>query len=268
MPTVPSRIASRQHPVVKACRQAAADPDGPDGVLLDGPHLVRDALAAGLPIQTVLVSTDFLAQAGPGDRAVIDAAGAAGAAIHEASASVLASASPVRTSSGIVALANWTAAAVPAAFQPAPALTIGLVDVQDPGNVGAVVRSADALGATGVIALDSTSHPGNWKALRGAMGSTFRLPVARGRGDAALASARAAGLAILATVAAGAMAVEEIDLARPTLVLLGNEGAGLPSDMLGAADARIAVPMRPGVESLNVAVTAALVLYEARRQRR
>jgi TrmH family RNA methyltransferase len=64
------------------------------------------------------------------------------------------------------------------------------------------------------------------------------------------------------------MAVEEIDLARPTLVLLGNEGAGLPSDMLGAADARIAVPMRPGVESLNVAVTAALVLYEARRQRR
>ena len=192
---------------------------------------------------------------------------ASGATVHEATPSVIEAASPVRTSSGIVAIAEWHTAEVVAAFAPAPAMTIGLVDVQDPGNVGAVVRSADALGGSGVLALDRTAHPGGWKALRGSMGSAFRLPVARGGGADAMAAARRSGLRVIATVADRATPLASVDFSLPTLLLLGNEGAGLDAAMTAGADERVTVPMRAGVDSLNVAVTAALVLYEARRQR-
>ncbi len=265
---MPSRLTSRQHPVVRAFRQAAADPDDAAGVLLDGAHLIRGALDAGAAVRTVLVSSDFLSGAAPSDRGVVDAAARSGAVVHEAIASVLEAASPVRTTSGIVALAGWSPSPLPSTFSPGPAFVVGLVDVQDPGNVGAIIRSADGLGATGVAALDRTAHPGGWKALRGAMGSTFRLPVARGDAASTLTAARAAGLRIAVTTAGAGTPLENADLTTPTLVLVGNEGTGLSAELINAADYRLTVPMRPGVESLNVAVTAALILYEAARQRR
>ena len=267
VPSAPVRLSSRRHPAVRAFREAAAHPGSASSVILDGAHLVRDALSAGVPIRRLIVSYDFLRRATAEDRALVEAAAAAGAAIYHATPAVLEAASPVRTASGLVALADWAAAPVDAAFAPAPALALALIDVQDPGNVGAVVRAADAIGATGVLALDRTAHPAGWKALRGAMGSTFRLPVTRGRTPEAVDAARAAGLRILATVADRAAPIEQIDFREPVLVLLGNEGAGLPAEIAAVADARITIPMRAGVNSLNVAVTAALVLYEARRQR-
>lgn len=263
-----SRLTSRQHPVVRAFRQharGAAEADA--GVLLDGAHLIREALAAKLAVRTLLVSSDFLAGAPAADRELAGAAAKAGARVYEAASSVIAAASPVRSSSGIVALAEWSPASIDRTFRPAPALVVGLVDVQDPGNVGSAIRSADALGASGVVAIGATAHPGGWKVLRGAMGSSFRLPVARGSHDAVVAASRDAGLRLIATVAEHARPLDEIDLTRPSIVLLGNEGAGLPPAIVAAAGERLTVPMRPGVNSLNVAVTAALVLYEARRQR-
>ncbi len=268
MPTALSRLSSRQHAIVRAFRRLAADGSTADGVLLDGAHLIREALGARVRLRTILVSARFLADAPAADRALPAIAAGAGAAVHEATQSVIEAASPVRTSSGIVAIAEWEAVPLVAAFLPAPAMTIGLVDVQDPGNVGAAVRSADALGATGVLALDRTAHPGGWKALRGSMGSVFRLPVARSSRTEAIAAARGAGLRVIAAVAMRATPLSEIDFSVPTLVLLGNEGAGLDAGTAAGADARLTVPMRAGVNSLNVAVTAALVLYEARRQRR
>ena len=261
------RLTSRQHPVVQAFRQAAGDPAHAAAVLLDGPHLLAEALAAGVRVTTLLVDSDFLAGAARVDRAAIDRAAAAGAIVHHATASVIAAASPVRTSSGIVALAEWAPAPVAAACQSSRAFVIALVDVQDPGNVGAAIRSADALGGTGVVAVNATAHPGNWKALRGAMGSTFRLPVARAPHTLLMAEARRAGLHVLATVAQAAPPADRVDLTRPTLVLLGNEGGGLLDAIAADADARVTIPMRQGVSSLNVAATAALLLYEARRQR-
>ena len=252
---------------MRAFRRAATDGAANDVVLLDGTHVIAEAIAARITLNTMLVSTRFLAEATAQDRQLPAAASLAGAAVYEATASVLDAASPVRTSSGIVALAEWSAAPLTAVFAPAPALALGLLDVQDPGNVGAVIRSADALGATGVLTLDRTAHPGGWKALRGSMGSVFRVPVARSTHDKAIASARGQGLRIIAAVAAHAIALDAIDLTAPTLVLLGHEGAGLSGSIADRADARFTVPMREGVDSLNVAVTAALVLYEARRQR-
>ena len=268
VPASSSRVSSRQHPIVRAFRDARDAAAGPT-ILLDGAHLIREALAAGVPVQTLLASTHFLSDAPREDRDVITAAARSGAEVHEATAAVLDAASPVRTSSGVVALAHWLPAPLAEILTPAPALVVGLLNVQDPGNVGAVIRSADALGATGVVALDRTAHPGGWKALRGAMGSTFRVPVGRDQLLTTLTAARAAGLRVAATVPHGAASLDDFDLAQPTLVVLGNEGAGLGDEFdehIGVTE-RVSIPMRKGVESLNVAVSAALMLYEARRQR-
>lgn len=230
------------------------------GALIDGEHLVGEALDAGVPIGVLL--TDGRASR------LADRAQKAGAAVYVGTPAVLDAASPVRTASGVVAIATWQPADLREALARAPALVIGLVDVQDPGNVGGAIRSADALGATGVAILDRTADPGGWRALRGAMGSTFHLPVARGSTAEVLQEASRARIAVAATVAVDGAPVESADLRRPTLVLIGNEGAGLPADVVANADLRLTVPMRDGVDSLNVAVTAALILYEARRQRR
>jgi TrmH family RNA methyltransferase len=130
--------------------------------------------------------------------------------------------------------------------------------------VGAAIRSADALGATGVLALDGTAHPGGWKALRGAMGSTFRIPVGTGRLDEAVSLARRHRIRVAATVAAGGVPLDDAPLAAPLLLLLGNEGAGLPAAAVAAADLRLTIPMRPGVNSLNVGIAAAVLLWSLR----
>jgi TrmH family RNA methyltransferase len=167
-----------------------------------------------------------------------------------------------------VALARWSTIDVAATLASAPGgCFLGLCNVQDPGNVGSAIRAADALGAAGVLALDGTADPRGWKAMRGAMGSSFHLPVGRGSAGDAIAAARARRMAILATVAAGGEPIAATDLRAPALMLVGSEGAGLPDEIVAQADRRVTIPMRTGVESLNVAVTSAILLFEARRQR-
>lgn len=220
---------------------------------------MTEALAAGVPIEIVLTDGRM--------RAVAGRARAAGASVYEGTQNVLEAASPVRTPSGIVALARWTTAALADVLGTPKACCLGLAGVQDPGNAGSAIRAADALGATGVIALEGTADPGGWKTLRGAMGSSFRLPVARATAADAIAEARRLGLAIVATIAAGGTPVEHADLHSPALLLVGSEGAGLADEIVEGADRRVSIPMRAGVDSLNVAVSAAILLFEARRQR-
>lgn len=242
----------------------------PSDVLLDGPHVVLEALRADLPVELILATTDRLNDQASDMRQLWSLAGASGAAIYEVTTGVMDAASPVRTPSGIVALASWAPAPVSALWEPSPALAVGLVDVQDPGNAGAVIRCADGLDATGVAMLGSTADPGGWKALRGAMGSTFRLPVSRSETTTVLQDARDRGVQVIATVArdtVGAVELRAADLTRPVLLLLGNEGAGLSDDLQRACDTRVYIDMRAGLDSFNVSVTAGLLLYEARRQR-
>jgi TrmH family RNA methyltransferase len=141
------------------------------------------------------------------------------------------------------------------------------VDVQDPGNLGAIVRVAEAAGATAVLAAGASADPFGWKALRGSMGSAFRLPLARRITlEAALDRARAGRCQIVASVLSGTP-LHAVDLSGPTCLFVGSEGRGLPAAVTSAADVRLAIPMERPVESLNVAVAAAVILYEARRQR-
>jgi TrmH family RNA methyltransferase len=201
------------------------------------------------------------------DTPLVTRAQAAGASVYHTSRTVIEAASPVHTPAGIVAIASWSPAPLARVWSSSPALVIGIVDVQDPGNLGSIIRSADALGATGVVSTPAGADPRGWKALRGAMGSTFRLPVARAPLSTIVDEARRAGLRIAASTADGGRALESMSLVEPVLVLLGNEGAGLPGDVISKADMKLSIPMREGANSLNVGAAAALVLYEARRQR-
>jgi RNA methyltransferase, TrmH family len=153
-------------------------------------------------------------------------------------------------------------------YKAALPLVLLVSDVQDPGNIGAVVRVAEAGGATGVLAAGISADPFGWKALRGSMGSTLRLPVARvdDAADAA-ARARAHGCRVIATSPRGGTPLYDVDLRLPCAVLIGGEGGGLSDALIDAADERVTIPMQTPVESLNAAVTAAVIVYEAQRQR-
>lgn len=231
-------------------------------MLLDGEHLIEEALASGLAIDAVafnerLAMSPLVQQlAARATKAVI------------VTNSVIDAISPVRSPSGAVAIATRPRSSAERVFARSPQLVLMLHDLQDPGNVGAIVRAAEACGATGIICGERTADPFGWKALRGSMGSSFRLPIAtRQLLDEALATARENGLRILATVARGGTTLPDCDLRKPSAILLGSEGAGLPATLVEQADERLSIPMQAPVESLNVSVAAALVVYEAARQR-
>jgi TrmH family RNA methyltransferase len=257
--TSPRAISSRRHPLVLACRRIASGRGDPGEILLDGDHLVDDALAAGVRVHDV-----FVREAAS---ELVRRAEAAGARVHHVTADVIAAASPVRSPGGVVGIATWQPLALAEALGASAGPVIALVDVQDPGNVGSVIRSADALGASAVVAAGATADPGGWRALRAAMGSTFRVPVSRADADALFTEAHARRARIIATTIGDGEPLDHLRLDGPAVVLLGNEGAGLPDAIVRRADARVQVPMRAGVNSLNVAVTAALILYAVGRPR-
>lgn len=258
-------ITSRQHGFVGRCRAAAARAGDESDILLDGVHLVRDALAAGVRIEAAGVATTALDN--PEVASLCDELREAGIEVLTLSGPVMDAASPVRTPAGIVAIGSLEAAPLAQVLAGAPALVVVIVGVQDPGNVGAIIRVADAAGATGIVATDGCASPFGWKALRGAMGSAFRLPVAHGQPAADVVhAARAKGIRCIATVPDAGLDLYACDLSGPALVLAGGEGQGL-GDVVELADVRLSIPMARGVESLNVAVATGVVLFEAYRQR-
>jgi RNA methyltransferase, TrmH family len=150
---------------------------------------------------------------------------------------------------------------------PSPLLVVA-IGIQDPGNLGATMRVAEAAGATGLIVCGSTVDPFGWKTLRGSMGSALRLPIVRERDELSLIGRlKAQGLRVVATAPGGRTSFDRYAWMGPHALLVGNEGAGLAPAVLAEADAQVAIPMEPPVESLNVSVSVALILYEARRQR-
>lgn len=266
-------VTSRQNAVVKTFRGLAARRTrGERRLLLEGEHLVVDALDAGVRVTTAAITARLLTldgdESGGRIRALAERLRHTGARVLSVNEMVLAAMSPVRTPSGIVAIAEFEPASLDRVLDGDKPLVPILVGVQDPGNLGAVVRTAEAAGATGLVACPPSADPFNWKALRGAMGSTLRLPVPeRVPVQDALLTARRRGLTIAAAVPRGGAPLHEIDFRRPVAVLLGGEGGGLEDAQVDRADARVTIPMKPPVESLNVAVSAAVLLYEAARQR-
>jgi TrmH family RNA methyltransferase len=192
-----------------------------------------------------------------------------GADVVAVSEPVLRAMSPAPAPSGVVAIAELVPVALDHAFARPPQLVLIAFDLQDPGNAGALIRSAEAFHATAVIFCGTGADPFGWKVLRGSMGSVFRLPViGRADGHDAIAAGRAAGLTLIAALPASGQSVLDVDLTGPIACLLGGEGPGLDPVFVSAADRKVSIPMAAGVESLNVSVAAAVLAWEADRQRR
>ena len=259
------RISSRQNSVVKRFRALARADGADDEMLLDGPHLLEEALGSGIAVRIAVFAdrtvTNRLAP-------LADRAARAGIRTLVAADSLFQQMSPVTQPSGVISIARRPSTDLAAVLKGTSQLLVVLDGVQDPGNVGAIVRAAEAFGATGVIVGTGSADPFGWKALRGAMGSSFRLPVvAQASLFHTLPALRAANVRILAAMPKSGQAPAELDLRSPTAIVLGGEGPGVPETILDSADGLLTVPMQPPVESLNVAVAAALVLYEASKQR-
>jgi TrmH family RNA methyltransferase len=261
-------MTGASHSSVKRYRELARNPTQNDSqreLLLDGSHLLFEARTSGLTVESAAFEHDALVD--PSLRSLAEQLTAEGAEVFMVSRKVLQSMSPVKTPSGVVGIARRAVLPLQSVLGGSHPLVVVAHDVQDPGNVGGIVRTAEAAGATAFVATAGTADPFGWKALRGSMGSAFRVPIARAELDSTLQLLRSGGIAITALVPRGGHPLFSTDLRQPTALLLGGEGLGMPKEVLARADQQISIPMRAPVESLNVGVAAALVLYEAFRQR-
>jgi RNA methyltransferase, TrmH family len=151
-----------------------------------------------------------------------------------------------------------------------------LAGLQDPGNLGTILRSAEAFGSAGVILSEGTVSPYNSRAIRASAGSAFRLPTVHGHGTRQKAAIepgkvcdalREKKIRLLATSSHKGRPLHQANLQGPCAIFFGNEGAGLPRDLMAKMDEALSIPQSPQVESLNAGVAASIVLYEAARQR-
>jgi TrmH family RNA methyltransferase len=251
-------------------RQARAVRDGKidDSIFIEGLRLCEEAMKSGLPIEAVIYSEEIKRK----DRAaiVIEKLRAAAGKVAEVSEKLLESISYTKTPQGIVVLASRPRHAE-SSFkekQPASPLLIILHGINNPVNVGAILRTAEAAGVSGAITTAGTSDAFSPKALRGAMGSAFRLPIWSGvEYSDVIAWCSERSIRTVCGVARGQQNYTEIDWRGSCAVIVGTESTGLTPAEIALADEVVRIPMAGQVESLNVAVATGVLLYEASRQR-
>lgn len=261
-------ITSRQNPLVTRFRALAdtADPTGAR-VLLDGVHLVRDARESGHTFEIAAVSSSRL-DSDSEESQLATSLEQSGVEVVQSPDDVFAAMSPVRTPSGIIAIANRrpTSASEICAVEDASILVA--MDVQDPGNVGALIRTGEAGGMTGMFICGASANPFSWKAVRGSMGSVLRLPVVGGMSAASVMTCLRSGhIRTIAAVPRGGEDPDTIDWRGRVALILGGEGAGVPEAITHSCDALVSIPMAARVESMNVAAAGAVLVYAARRKR-
>jgi TrmH family RNA methyltransferase len=254
----PRRIESRQNSRIKELRAGLTRGarNLQNHTAIEGLHLVQEAVKSRLSLQTVFVRSGqegLLEQVSVGDAEVLVVAD-----------DVFLSATATEHPQGIAALVEAPSFSLPAMLEGTPLIVLA-AGLQDPGNLGTLVRSAEAFGATGMILLPGTVSLWNAKTLRASSGSAFRLPIVAMEVEPAFTALRNAGVMIAAAVARDG---DQADLRRPVALLIGNEGSGLPGAWIAAADLRVTIPCPGAVESLNAAVAGSVLLYEAMRQRR
>lgn len=232
--------------------------------MVDGPVLLAEALDAGVPLQEVVAE--------PGaDAALLARAAAAGVAVLEVADGVLAKALDVVQPQAVAAVARRELPTPDALVERAVAdlrPVVVLVGLQDPGNAGTLVRTAEAAGASGVVLTTGSVDVTNPKCVRATAGSLFRVPVAEGAGpDALLDLLDGHGIGIWA-LAGGPSAGGPVPVDRPVALLVGSEAHGLAPSMLARCRGTVSIPMEGRVESLNAGVAGSVVLFDLARRRR
>jgi TrmH family RNA methyltransferase len=262
-------VQSKQNPRLKQLRKGLAQPlretgRGGRGLAgIEGPNLVEEALRAGLRLECVFVAQgserllDGLQLAAETEVLVLP---------RELLDSALATEAP-QPIAALVEPPDWTWAHFLDVHRKTAPLVLVLAALQDPGNLGTILRSAEAFGADGVISLPGTVSAWNPKAVRASAGSVFRLPLLTASVEECFLRLREVGVKVWTTTVHAAEPADLVNLAGPVALLIGNEGNGVPSDLAARADAALTIPCPGPIESLNASVAASVLLYEAARQR-
>src|ERR1700722_12716821 len=260
------RIEGRHNALVKELRRAFDHGElTPDGYCaIEGLRILEEAIRSGLRFRAVFFSETGAARA---DR-LLSQLGAQVKTLLLPD-QLFAGVVPSETPQGVAALVRWkefSLEEVLARYQTGPLLVIA--GVQDPGNLGTILRSAEAFGAGGVVLGEGTVSPFNPKVIRASAGSVFRLPIVQAKLSGILDQMRELGLRLIATSSHKGTPLDQANLTGPLAVFIGSEGAGVPQDLLAEMTEVVAIPHSSSVESLNAGVAASIVLYEAARQRR
>jgi TrmH family RNA methyltransferase len=255
-----SVVSSRANSRVKQLRAAFAGHARLSGgmVAIEGDHLLAEALRSGMVLKTVFVS----------ERREVPKIVPRGVEVLRLTDEVFESVVETRAPQGVAALLVPPVSTMEDVLHETPLILIA-AGLQDPGNMGTLVRSAEAFGATGVLASLGTVSAWNQKALRASVGSVFRMPVVSATAEE-IAGLKSHGVRLLAAVGSDdpeTVAAQEMDLRGACALMIGNEGSGLTEEWMQMADARVMIPCPGPVESLNAAVAGSLLLYEASRQR-
>ena len=266
------KITSRQNPLVKRFRRVRSGAE-PHLILLEGVRLVEEALDSGAHFESIAFTSDL--ESTNRGLALKDALQRVPCRGAELNKQVMDYMSDTESPQGIAALVVRPHFELEHVFEREPQLLIIADGLQDPGNIGAIVRTAEAAGATGLLATAGTVSPYSPKALRASMGSALRLPIATSQTpDAVVKACAESGVTILASnptrpesPRSNSVTYTDADFRIGVAVVIGGEGGGIPSRALADAGRFVHIPMAPSVESLNVASSTAILLYEAARQR-
>lgn len=260
---MPLRIVQSKHNArLKELRKALAQP-GRNGLAgIEGPNLLEEALRADLRVTAIFVTEDTQ---GVLEDLPVDAATEVLVLPRELLVSALETEAP-QPVAALVEPPQWTWEHL-LDGQGGPALIMVLAGLQDPGNLGTILRSAEAFGADGVVCLPGTVQAWNGKVLRASAGSVFRLPVVVSSAEECFLKLREARVKVWTTSLCGGTAPAGVDLAEAVALVIGNEGSGVPLEVNAEAGGALMIPCPGPVESLNAAVAASVLLYEASRQR-
>ena len=259
-------VTSVANPIVKDIRALALkkNRDASGTFLAEGLKLVIEALDLGWTIRTLICS-----KAGRGKATVEQVAArtvAAGGLVLEVSDKVLSAISRRDNPQMVMAVFDQRLARLPEVRPAAGETWIALDRVRDPGNLGTIIRTADAAGASGIILVGDTTDPFSLESVRATMGSVFAIPIASAGIEAFLDWRRTVDVRLVGTHLAGAVDYRSIDYrSHPVVLLMGNEQAGLPDVLASACDVLAVIPQGGRADSLNLAVATGVMVFEARR---
>ncbi len=262
-------ISSAANPVVKRVR-ALGDRKHrrrEAAFVVQGIQPVWQAVEARADIEVLLVAPDLLRHRGALD--MVDAQAAAGVPVARLTGELFGRISDRDAPTGLAAIVRGAPTTLGALTIPVDAVFVALHTAGNPGNVGTIIRTASAAGAAGVILIGPSADPHDPAAVKASMGALFSVPVATVQSAREFLDwAVARAVCVAATSAGASVSCWDATWQLPLALLLGSEGSGLPAELLGAADLRVAIPMTGTAESLNLAVAAGILLYEVRRRSR
>lgn len=261
------QISSAGNPLVKQLRSLERKKGRNDtGLFLaEGARLIEQALAQGWLVETLIISNSGTSR--PYIQELAEKAAAQGARLVQVPDRIAGSIARKDNPQAVIAAIRQRELVIGELPADSAGLWIGLYECRDPGNLGTILRTADCAGAAGVILIENCCDPYSVEAVRASMGSVFDVALAQTDFASFNTWRQAAGLSMVAASVNGETPHTGVDFGRPSLILMGNEQAGLPDRVEAACDTLCLIPMRGGADSLNLAQATAIMLYEGWRQR-